>query len=349
VRSVRIHGKGDIRIEDIDEPVLQPGTVILSGGYTGVCGSDLHMFFAPESLSWDFSRPAELTGAVWPQILGHEFSGRVVAVADDVETIAPGDLVAVLPYHTCGWCAACVAGREMFCPLITLEGILGRSGGMAARKIVEARDCFVLPEGLDLRFGALVEPMAVAWHGVTLAAPEADRGALVVGGGPIGVGAYFALKAFGVETVVVSEPSADRRAILAGLGVEHLVDPTTESVVGRCRELTSGAGVQVGIDCAGAPRAFPESMRALSLGGRMVIVAAYESPIEMHSSLLLGDKSIRSSVVYTREDFAAVIDAMGRGLYRSDGWIDTIEFEGVEGALHDLRAGRRMKVLVRTP
>jgi (R,R)-butanediol dehydrogenase/meso-butanediol dehydrogenase/diacetyl reductase len=349
MRALRIHGKGDIRIEELPAPVVAPGKVLLTGGYTGVCGSDLHLYFAPEAFPWDFSTPAQLTGATWPQILGHEFSGQVTAVGDGVENVRPGDRVAVFPYHYCGECPACRAGRYTSCFLMAFEGIQGRSGGMAQVKVVDATQCFTLPDTVDLRLGALVEPMAVAWHGAALGSSEA-RAAVVVGGGPIGVGTYFALQSQGVETVVVSEPSAERRAVLAALGAQHVVDPMTENLVDRIHELTNGTGADVVIDCAGVPQAFPDALRSLGLGGRMVIVAAYEKPIEINANLLFGDRSIRTSAVYTREDFAAVIEAMGHGLYRTDGgWIDTIAFEGVETALQNLRAGKGMKVLVETP
>lgn len=351
MKAVRIHDKGDIRIEELEAPTLAlaPGKVLLTGGYTGICGSDLHLYFAPETFPWDFSTPAKLTGATWPQILGHEFSGQVAAVGDGVGSLRPGDRVAVFPYHYCGECPACRTGRYTSCFSTAFEGIQGQSGGMAQVKIVDANQCFVLPDTVDLRLGALVEPMAVAWHGVALSAPGAGA-AVVVGGGPIGVGAYFALKARGVETVVVSEPSAVRRAVLAALGAQYVVDPASESLVDRVRDLTGGAGADVVIDCAGVPQAFPDALQSLGLGGRMVIVAAYEKPIEINANLLFGDKSIRTSAVYTREDFAAVIEAMGRGLYRTDGgWIETVGFEDVETALQNLRAGKGMKVLVETP
>ena len=348
--SVRIHAKGDVRLDEVTEPAAAPETVILTGGYTGICGSDLHLYFAPEAMHWDFTSPAPLTGARWPQILGHEFSGEVAAVGEGVDAVRTGDRVAVFPYHTCGSCPPCRAGRYTLCWQIAFEGIQGRSGGMATHKIVPAENCFVLPDGVDLRLGALVEPMAVAWHGVELAGVEPGEAALVLGGGPIGVGAYFALRAGGVSRVVVSEPSPHRRQLLARIGVEHVVDPISQDLVEYCRALTDGAGVAATVDCAGAPRAFAEGLSSLAFGGRMVIVAAYEEPVELPVTLLAGDRSIRSSAVYTREDFAAVIAAMDRGVHRMDGgWVEPVEFEDVVDALHELRAGKRMKVLVRTP
>ena len=348
MRAVRIHGAGDLRVEVLPDPQVPPGKVLLTGGYTGICGTDLHLYFAPEAFPWDFSAPAQLTGATWPQILGHEFSGEVVGVGKGVDSIRTGDRVAVFPYHYCGTCVACLAGGYMKCPQIAFEGIQGQSGGMAEHKIVDADQCFVLPDGVDLRLGALVEPMAVAWRGVSHARPTPDGGAVVVGGGPIGIGAYVALKAAGVKTVVVSEPSAFRREVLARVGVEHVVDPVTESLVDRVRELTDGLGAEVGIDCAGVPQAFNEALTALRFDGRMIVVASYEAPIELHYSSLAGEKSIRSSAVYTREDFRAVIESMQHGLYPADaGWVEVVGFDDVKGALQDLRNGIGMKVLVK--
>jgi (R,R)-butanediol dehydrogenase/meso-butanediol dehydrogenase/diacetyl reductase len=99
-----------------------------AGGYTGVCGSDLHLYFAPEAFAWDFSSPAELTGAAWPQILGHEFSGTMAAVRDGVTSVRAADRVAAFPYHHCRRCPACQAGDPASCALMAFEGIQGQSG-----------------------------------------------------------------------------------------------------------------------------------------------------------------------------------------------------------------------------
>src|SRR5829696_3652670 len=290
MKTVRIHKAEDLRVEDVEDPQVEPGTVLLTGGFSGICGSDLHLYYAPEAFPWDFGVPAELTGARWPQILGHEFSGTVAVVGEGVTNVKVGDDVAVFPYHFCGECAACRSGDPDLCRKMAFEGIQGRSGGMAEIKIVDADKCYVLPEGTSLELGALVEPMAVAFHGVRVSEPEGAQCALVVGGGPIGVGAYFALKSLGVETIIVSEPSAARREVLARIGVQHLIDPTTQDVPAQVATLSGGAGADVAIDCAGAPVAFGGAIQALGMHGRMVIVAAYEKPIQLNPQLLAGNK-----------------------------------------------------------
>ena len=83
----------------------------LRNAYTGICGTDLHVYFTPEASGFDFSKPNELTGASLPQVFGHEFSGEVVEVGEGVTGHRAGDRVAVWPLHSCGKCPACVTGR----------------------------------------------------------------------------------------------------------------------------------------------------------------------------------------------------------------------------------------------
>lgn len=351
MRAVRIHGAEDLRLENVETPEVEPGKVLLTGGFSGICGSDLHFYYEPalaaESMGWNLHEPAELTGAKWPQIFGHEFSGTVAAVGEGVFNVKVGDDVAVFPYHFCGECEACRSGAPNLCPLMAFEGGQGRSGGMAEVKIVNADKCYVLPEGISLELGALVEPMAVAFHGVKQAKAESARCALVLGGGPIGVGAFFALKTVGVETIIVSEPSAARREVLSRIGVENLVDPTTQDVAEQVRALNNGPGADVVIDCAGAPVAFPSAIESLRLNGRMVIVAVYEKPIDLNPMILGGSKSITNSFTYTPDDFQEVVDGMADGNYTTEGgWINKVSMDQAEAAIHRLRQGDGMKVLV---
>lgn len=348
--AVRIHGERDLRLENLPNPVLGPGMVVLSGGFTGICGTDIHLYYAPSSYGADFSQPAALTDAVWPQILGHEFSGVVAEVGPNVTNVRPGDRVAVFPYHSCGFCWPCRVGQETDCELMTFDGIQGRSGGLAERKLIAADQCFPLPDGVNLELGALVEPMAVGWHGVEVARAEPGNSALIVGGGPIGIGVFFALRAKGVWPIVVSEPSETRREILRRVGVEILIDPLAADLLTRVRAVTSGAGVTSAIDTAGSPQAFVDAMRCLAVGGSMVTIAIYEQAIPLTRSLLAAGRSIRSSAVYSRDDFHAVIDAMGSGSISLQGdWVRYIDVDDIDSAIAELRAGASAKVLVRTP
>ncbi|MFI8435280.1 zinc-binding dehydrogenase [Streptomyces sp. NPDC079020] len=129
----------------------------------------------------------------------------------------------------------------------------------------------MLPDGVDLRLGALVEPMAVGRHAVSRSGVEPGGTALVAGAGPIGIGSWSALKARGVDKVLVSERSADRRAVTAALSA-RVVDPANEDLAAAIASLTDGDGVDVAVDAAGAVPAITstaaEENSALLPGGR---------------------------------------------------------------------------------
>ncbi|MGO1321160.1 MAG: alcohol dehydrogenase catalytic domain-containing protein [Galactobacter sp.] len=351
MKAAVIYDKEDLRIEEVPTPEVEPGKVLLEGGFNGICGSDLHFYYEPDETAaptgWNLHEPAALTGAQWPQIFGHEFSGKVTAVGEGVTKVKPGDNVAVFPYHFCRECEACLSGRPNLCSKMAFDGIQSPTGGLSEVKLVKEEQCFVLPDGVSLELGALVEPMAVAFHGVMQSQPQDAQCAVVLGGGPIGVGAFFALRTLGIKNIIVSEPSADRRETLKAIGVEHLVDPLSQELAEAVKQINDGVGADVVIDCAGAPVAFQGAIDAMKMGGRLVVIAGYAKPVTFNPGTLGGSKSISNSLIYTPEDFQYVVDGMAAGKYTADGgWISKVSLDQVEETIHQLRKGSGMKVLV---
>ncbi|MBL3699568.1 2,3-butanediol dehydrogenase [Leucobacter luti] len=346
MRAARLHGTEDLRIDTVEDPSPLPGQVKIKNAYAGICGSDLHMFYA-ELPPADQFPPHPLTGAGLPQILGHEFSGTVVELGAGVTDIAVGDRVAVWPIYFCGECAACRGGRPNACVKIGFHGLNSHGGGMAEFTTVDASKVHVLPEQVDLRFGALVEPMAVAWHAVTRSAVASGGTALIAGAGPIGIGIWFALRARGITRVLVSEPSAERREVIAALGATT-IDPVAGDLPAAVAELTGGDGVDVAFDAAGAGPAITSAIPLLTPGGRLVVAAIHERPIEfMPTSVVMAETEIVGTLGYLPEDFDAVIEAMSNGHYDATGWVTEIGLDDVTGALATLRSGRGAKFLVR--
>lgn len=346
MRAVVFHGKEDVRVETVPEPDVAPGEVKIRTAFAGICGSDLHAYYEPEATGIDFTKPHPLTGAMAPQILGHEFSGTIVEVGEGVDSVAVGDRVAVWPVYFCGTCAACRRGRVNACRQIAFHGLSAHGGGMSEFTTVPASKVHKLPENVSLQMGALVEPMAVAWHAVERSGVQAGGTALIAGGGPIGIGVWFALRAHGVENILVSEPSAERRAKLEALGAKT-IDPLTEDLGAAVVAATGGDGFDVAFDAAGAGPALLSALMFLAPGGKVVLVAVHARPVEIHPALLVvGETGIEGALAYLPEDFDGVIDAMSRGMYDTTGWVDEIGYDGVVPTLAELRAGRGMKVLV---
>lgn len=347
MKAARFHGREDVRVERVEEPAPGPGEVKLRNAHSGICGSDLHVYYSPETSGMDFTQPHPVTGSMPPQILGHEFSGTIVELGAGVEGFAVGDRVAVWPVYYCGECAACRAGRVNACQNIGFHGITSNGGGMAEFTTVAASMLHKLPESVDLRMGALVEPMAVAWHAVTQGGVEAGQSALIVGAGPIGIGVWFALRARGVEHVLVSEPSAERRRTIEKIGATHVIDPTSDDLVDRVMDATDGRGVDAAFDAAGVGAAVGSALESVTPGGRLVVVALHEKGFEFNpTQLVMAETSMVGALAYLPEDFDAVIAAMAEGKYSAEGWVEEIAVEQVVDAFGALRQGRGMKMLV---
>lgn len=348
MKAAVFHAQEDLRIEEVADPSPGPGQVKLRNAFAGICGSDLHVYYTPEAAGLDFEHPHPLTGSTLPQILGHEFSGTVVELGEGVDGISVGDRVGVWPIYYCGDCAACRRGMYNACQKIGFHGLSSNGGGMAEFTTVDSSKLHVLPENVDLRLGALVEPMAVAWHAVSRSGVEPGGTALIAGAGPIGIGVWFALKARGIEKVLVSEPSADRRAIIAALGAT-VVDPVTEDLGAAVTALTDGDGVDVAFDAAGAGPAVTSSLASLVPGGRVVVVAIHERTMDfLPTQLVMAETEIAGALAYLPEDFDAVIAAMAAGVYDTTGWVKDVPLDGVVDAIHALRGGAGAKILVQS-
>lgn len=347
MKVAKLYAQEDLRIEDAPEPAPGRGEVKIRNAYTGICGSDLHLFYAPESVGMDFHTPHPVTGSTFPQILGHEFSGTVSELGEGVTDVEIGDRVAVWPIYFCGTCAACRKGRYNICTKIGFHGVTSRGGGMAEFTTVPATMIHKLPDNVDLRMGALVEPMAVGWNAAGRSGIQTGGTALIAGAGPIGIGVWFALRARGIENILVSEPNPDRRASIAALGAT-VINPATDDLATAVADMSGGDGVDVAFDAAGAGPAITSALANLTPGGRVVIVALHERPAEFSATALVtAETEIVGAVAYLPEDFDAVIGAMAAGFYDTTGWVDDIDLVEVVDAIRALHAGTGAKLLIK--
>jgi (R,R)-butanediol dehydrogenase/meso-butanediol dehydrogenase/diacetyl reductase len=335
MRAALYHGPGDIRLDNVPEPNPGPDDVKVRTLHNGLCGTDLHQYFV-----------GPMSPAPLPVVVGHEFAGEVVEVGRNVTRVAVGDVVAVEPLWPCGACPPCEAGDYNLCVQILCHGLGGPGGGLSEFTIVRERMAYRLPEQVGPVLGALVEPMSVAYRAVLRAHPLPGVAAVVLGGGPIGIGSLLALRALGVEDVTVVEPAAQRRAAVSALGAETVLDPSATDVVGAIREATHGAGVPVVIDAAGVAASFTAGLGVASTKARFVTVAAYMEPVTYNpTDAMMREIEIVSSFSYAGE-FDAVIGHMAAGRYPTEGWIEHVPFDDHLGAYDRLHRGEAIKLLV---
>ena len=251
MRAAVFHGRCDLRLEDVPEPEAGPGDVKLRVHYNGICGSDLHEYYAGPMTTR--TEPHPLTGVKNPVIFGHELCGSVVALGDGVEDLEIGDRVAVEPVETCGHCLDCRSGHYNHCRLLAFHGYNRAGGGLAEYTVVRRSMAHRLPSALSPAQGALIEPMAIAWSTVRRCRVEAGQTVALHGAGPIGIGVFLVLRARGVR-VIVSDPSPLRREVMRALGAPVVLDPGEADVVTAIRDLTGGHGARRLGRCRGRSR-----------------------------------------------------------------------------------------------
>ncbi|KAJ0166700.1 putative diacetyl reductase [(R)-acetoin forming] 2 [Colletotrichum tanaceti] len=316
MRAARYHGREDIRIEEIPEPPCGPNQVKIAPAFVGICGSDLHEYLGGPNFCPASRHP--VTGDSIPVTLGHEFSGVIKEIGPEVAAahLRVGLPCAVQPTVYCGTCAACDAGAENACHNGGFIGLSGGGGGLSDAVCVPADQVFPLPEGVPLDLGALVEPLAVAWHAVAAAAPAVtpESTVLVMGGGPIGLAAVLCLVAKGVKNIIVAEIATARRRFAKEFGAAHIINPKEHDVLGETMGITGGVGADVVFDCAGSPASVKAACEAVKTRGIVVNVAIWEKEIPFNPNWLTKRESSYKSVLgYQKADYEAVIENLRTG------------------------------------
>jgi len=345
MRAAVYYGNHKVEVEDVAEPSVRAGHVKVKVSHNGICGTDLHEYFdGPIFISPETPHP--LTGKNMPVVMGHEFSGVVTDIGTDVDDVHEGDKVAIEPIYRCGECRPCRSGHYNLCQQIGFHGLMA-DGGMAEYTVVPRNQVHHLPDSVSLEMGALVEPMSVAYHAAKLAEVNDQSSALVYGAGPIGIGLWFALRGLGLTEIEVVEPAEHRRRSIEALGARTL-DPTAVDVSALIADRTHGNGVDAAFDAAGVQASVASALDCIGERRPLISVAIYDKPVTTPLiNLVLRERRIQGTICYTSDDYRAVIDLMSKGHYDTTGWVDTIPLSDVvEQGFEELRAGRRMKLLV---
>jgi (R,R)-butanediol dehydrogenase/meso-butanediol dehydrogenase/diacetyl reductase len=289
VRAIVIEPDRTLAQHDVDEPAPGNGQVRVKVEACGICGSDLHM------------RPSE---AVAPgAIMGHEFAGVVDALGPGVEGWSEGDRVCVYPFEP-------LDHHDLETAMTSGLGLGAHAGGFAESVVVSQSMLWRLPSGMELEHGALVEPLAVALHGLNVGGVSAEDACVVIGAGPIGVMTSLALRARGVENAVVVEKNDRRRQRIEQLGFRAA---GLDGVHERALELLGGPPSVV-LECAGNPAAPGLAIELVAPSGRIVLLGVLEEPVEISQLLLmLKEAQIRASFAYRPGDFDEAIELISAG------------------------------------
>lgn len=306
------YARGDIRIEDVPEPEVQPGTVKIDVAWCGICGTDVHEYLEGPLFIPCKGRPHPLSGLEPPVILGHEFAGTVSELGAGVNDLRVGDRVAVEPLTVCDECPSCRAGNYNNCQRLGILGLGGGGGGLSERVVVGRR--WVHPIGdMPLDHAALLEPLAVARRSVVRSEAEAGDLAVIGGAGPVGLLVAAVLRGIGVSTVLV-EINGERRRVAEASGVaDHVLDPQTVDVAAAVLELTDGRGADTALECAGVDEVLDLCLAVVKSGGIVVNVAIWGHKPPLDMELLVNKEIDLRGILAYRNDHPATIELVQSG------------------------------------
>ncbi len=252
-------------LQDVPIPVCGPTDVLIRVHHAGVCGTDLHIW------EWDHWASSRLKP---PVIIGHEFAGEIVELGREAaagDLLAVGDLVTAEGHIVCGHCLQCRLGAAHLCQRTQIIGV-DRDGAFAEYIAMPASNVIRL-DGIPTEVGAIMDPLGNAVHTVLESSVPGSAvpgsTVLVLGCGPIGCFAVGVARAAGASLVVASDFNPMRLELARQMGAHQTLNPATDDVLARVRELTGGDGVDLVCEMSGHPSGHATAFAAARLGGRV--------------------------------------------------------------------------------
>ncbi len=252
-------GKNQVECQQVN--MREPGDheVVVKVAACGVCGTDLHIYHGDQGAS--DTQPGT--------VLGHEFSGTIVQVGNQVRNLKVGDQVSVDPNDYCGACYYCRMGQSNFC-----ENMIGigttTSGGFAEYCTVNAKQAYKIPGTMSLELAAMAEPVGCCLHGIDLCKIKAGQTVLIIGAGTIGLMMLQLAKISGAAQVIVIEPVAKKHQVAYELGADICLDPNETDPAQALRD-RAVPPIDVAIECVGLGATVEMAMRLCGRGGTVMM------------------------------------------------------------------------------
>jgi 2-desacetyl-2-hydroxyethyl bacteriochlorophyllide A dehydrogenase len=299
-----------IRLGDAPDPRIGPHEVLVSPTYTGICGTDLHIY------------RGEFRGRVdYPAIPGHEFGGLVQEVGTGVVGFQPGDRVVVDPVISCHSCTACRTGHLNACRTLRLLGI-DLEGGFGQYVAAPASHLYTFPESIPLAYAPMVEMYGLGHHILQRGRIQPGESVAILGAGKLGLSVLDVLcHSAGASQAIVTDLQQFRLNTARKLGADYAINIALEDPVERVLDLTDGAGVDCVIEAVGhyhlvddqeAPLA--QAVQMIRTGGRVVTTGLGDqlSAVQFKTLVMKEAEIIASRV--TRGEFPRAIRMLAKGL-----------------------------------
>ncbi|MBD0378702.1 zinc-binding alcohol dehydrogenase family protein [Paenibacillus sedimenti] len=286
-------------LRELPEPSYVPGEALIRIRRIGICGTDLHAYKGNQPFF------------TYPRILGHELAGIIERIGENETGLSEGDQVSVIPYMHCGNCIACRRGKTNCCTDMSVLGV-HTDGGM--RELISVPVTHLIKtEGLTLDQSAMLEPFAIGAHAVRRSGLRQGETALVIGGGPIGLGVMAFAKYAGAN-VIAMDINEERLAFCRSWAkVSHTVNALQQPKE-QLAEITDGNFPTVVFDATGNARSMTESFGWVAHSGTLVYVGLVKADITFHDpDFHKRELTLTGSRNATKEDFDLVLKAVHGG------------------------------------
>jgi len=296
MKSVRLHGTGNLQIHDDPIPVTRDGEKLVRIRSVGVCGSDLHWFAEGSIGDAKLSRPL---------VLGHEFAGET----------EDGQRVAVDPAIPCGHCEFCELGHPNLCDNMIFAGHGEYDGALREYASFPTRCLFPIPDSLSYADGAMLEPLGVAIHTVDLGKLAAGMNVGVFGCGPIGLMIIQMARLSGAANIFATDKLLHRVEAAKQFGADQAYLVEDNSQLSEIRAATQGRGVDVSFEAAGAQDAVDDAVAAVRPGGKVILAGIPDDDRTSFSAATARRKGLTIKLVRRmKHTYPRAIELVSKGL-----------------------------------
>ncbi len=311
MKALVLEDRGRMIYKDVPTPEPGVGEILLEVRAASICGSDI-MRFAKGHRMYDL-------------VLGHECSGVIAKVGDDVSQSLVGRRAALIPVVPCFACEQCHAGRYSACHSYSFIGSR-QHGAYAEFVLMRERNALLLPDSVEFETAALIEPSSVARHILDLGSFERGQSAVVLGAGSVGLMAVQWLRILGARLIIASDVVDENLEAARELGAHAVCNPSSADLVAEVRRLADD-GVDLSIEASGSPNALAQTVPITRPRGN-VVCAGNQPPdaslpmsfVEdlMRRELRLTGCFMSYSAPFPGHEWVDAVEAMQRGLLRVD-------------------------------
>lgn len=328
---------GKIEFRKAEKPTIQDSEILMQTRRIGVCGSDIHVFHGAHPYT------------TYPVVQGHEVAGHVAQVGKAVKGITVGEKVTFTPQVVCGECYPCRRGKYNVCENLRVMGFQTGGAGQEYFPLPEW-NVFKLPDELSLDHAAMIEPVAVAVHAVRRGGDVTGKKVLVLGAGTIGNLVGQVARAFGAESVLITDVSDYKLDKAVACGLDVAINTTHQDLNTALLREFGPIRADLILECVGVQATITQAVECARKGTRVVIVGVFaKDPVVNLGYVQDRELELIGTAMYLKTDFERAIALVASGSMHMDELIThRFAFEEYLQAHHTIERsnGEYMKVMI---